>query len=228
MIATITLGQSVRGVGRYLTSEVGSGDQSRAVAFRFDNLGLGEALADPEIAGRVSRAQEFRLGMAALGAVAESRLDLRYRVALLSVSPNPQIALQRGSAQTRADCFYVIDRVADELGLRDRARLTVVHGDGHSAWKAHNPNAAQVEHVHAAFALPDLTSGRSIQLHQIRRRAQAAARDAAHELGLPSAPAKADAAGLDTTSPLATRKDAKPTPSVARPTKRRASADFDR
>ena len=228
MIATITLGYSVHGVGRYLTSEVSSGNQARAVTFRFDNLGLDDALADPEIAGRVSRAHEFRLGMAALGAVADSRSDLKYRVALLSVSPNPQIALQRGPSKTRADCFYVVDRVADQLGLRDRARLIVVHGDGHRTWKAHNPNAGQVEHVHAAYALPDLTSGRSIQLHQIRRRAQAAARDAARELGLPAAPVETHTVALDTPSPLASPTEVKPTPSVARPTKRRASADLGR
>jgi hypothetical protein len=210
MIGTISLGRSPQALGRYLTSDASRNDLARAVTFNFVNVGLEDVLAQPEIAAEISRSREFQLGMAALKAVAASRPDLRYTVAHFTASPRPEMALLRGPLQTRRDCQHVAERVAHELGLADRPRLTVIHDDGHSEWKARTGGSASLEHAHVVFALPDLNTGKSISLHRIRRRTQMAVRSACEELGLPSVldddtagPRRPDAALPSSSAPTA-------------------------
>lgn len=159
-----------------------------------DPGGLSAYITDDHEAGRVSwigtryiqtsAENAERQATAILRRLAAARSDMRYTVAHLVVSPEPNQAIERGVEQTRKDCLAVLEKVLAELGLADRPALLSFQSDGHSEWN----NPQTVEHLHCACAIPHPESLKGIPLHQFKRRSQQARLEAERELGLAPTP----------------------------------------
>lgn len=150
-------------------SDLGASVQSRMTAVTSFGLGFQEVEAEWIDAPAQAR-QVFETASIAIRALAGCRPDLKHRVAHFVLSVDPLRAQGRSKAQIRHAYLETLKQILVTVGLRDRCGVGVLHADGHSKWRARNPAAEPIEHLHAVFALPHPDTLRSISAHRLRQR----------------------------------------------------------
>jgi hypothetical protein len=202
MIARIHLGRSPSRLLSYLADakpvDMKEDDAPRWTAVR--SLGLGLDHADDWQDEAAATAEIFDLSTIAIRTLAAHRPDLKHRIIHLTLSVDPRWASGRSRVQVRRAYDQVLSSVRTEIGLVDRVGVAILHGDGHSNWRAHHP-ARTVEHLHAVVALPHPDTLRSISAHRLHDKAARACRDGWQQLNASSAFADATTSAAVTSTP---------------------------